>query len=119
MTCYYAIFIFPQDIDRNQIISSLNGKKFFLVDVIAHILHHLKNQLVSALKDDCKKVKTSDINWLITVPAFWSNKAKEMMREAGHMVSPNSKFKFVIPRKNLTWPLRLVNFCFTLRTLSK
>ena len=45
------IFSFPQDIDRNQKISAMNGMQFFLVDVIAHILHHLKCQLLTLLRD--------------------------------------------------------------------
>jgi len=68
----------------------MNGKEFFLVDVIAHILHHLKWRLLEVLRDfGYKELKASDINWVITVPAIWKSKGKKMMREAGYMVSPN------------------------------
>ena len=68
----------------------MNGKEFFLVDVIAHILHHLKCRLLEVLRDfGYKELKASDINWVITVPAIWKPRGKKMMREAGYMVSPN------------------------------
>ena len=79
----------PQDIDRNQTISDINGKQFFLVDVIAHILHDLKCRLLTEMKDsDYRVLKASDFDWVITVPAIWKSKGKKMMREAGYMVSP-------------------------------
>ena len=86
------IFSLPQDIDRNQKISAMNGMQFFLVDVIAHILHHLKCQLLTLLRDfGYKELKASDMDWVITVPAIWKSRGKRMMREAGYMVSPKLK----------------------------
>ena len=89
------ILTLPQDIDRNQKIPALNGKEFFLVDVIAHILHHLKEQLLLQLRDEGKEFKASDFNWVITVPAISKSRGKDMMLEAGYMVSPNSNCKVV------------------------
>ena len=88
----YAFLL--QDIDRNQKVFAMNGKQFFLVDVIAHILHHLKCQLLTELRDfGHKEIKASDIHWVITVPAFWKPMGKKMMREAGYMVSPTLKLR--------------------------
>ena len=81
-------YFFSQNIDRNQKIFDMNGKQFFLVDVIAHILHDLKCRLLTALKDDDTELIASDFDWVITVPAFWKDNGKSMMREAGYMVSP-------------------------------
>ena len=66
----------------------MNGEQFFLVDVIAHILHHLKSILLTELRDFGYELKASDFDWVITVPAIWKSKGKKMMREAGYMVSP-------------------------------
>ena len=72
----------------------MNGKEFFLVDVIAHILHHLKCQLLTLLRDfGYKELKASDIDWVITVPAIWKPRGRKMMYEAGYMVSSNSNYK--------------------------
>ena len=72
----------------------MNDNQFYLVDVIAHVLHHLKDRLLAVLKD--LNLKATDFNWVITVPAFWKSGGKEMMREAGYMVSPNFNCKLVI-----------------------
>jgi len=88
------ILSLPQDIDRNQKISALNGKQFFLLDVIAHILHHLKDTLLTELREHGQNLKASDFDWVITVPAIWKPKARELMLEAGYMVS--LKLKSVI-----------------------
>ena len=90
------IFSLPQDIDRNQKISAMNGMQFFLVDVIAHILHHLKCQLLMEIRDfGYKELKASDIDWVITVPAIWKSRARRMMLEAGYMVSPKLKLLII------------------------
>ena len=80
----YMLF-FPQHVDRNQTISAQNGKKFFLLDIIAHILHHLKDELLKELRDI--NLKASDFNWVITIPAIWKPDGEKMMREAGYLVS--------------------------------
>ena len=54
----------------------MNDNQFYLVDVIAHVLHHLKDRLLAVLKD--LNLKATDFNWVITVPAFWKSGGKEM-----------------------------------------
>ena len=65
----------------------MNGKEFFLVDIIAHILHYLKSRLLTELTDFGYQLKASDFDWVVTVPAIWKSKGKKMMREAGYVVS--------------------------------
>ena len=91
------MFSLPQDIDRNLTIPALNGKEFFLVEVIAHILHHLKDRLLTEVRDfGYKKLKASDIDWVITVPAIWESSGKKMMLEAGYMVRPKLKIPHLL-----------------------
>ena len=72
---------------RNQKVRALNGKTYFLIEVIAHILCHLKDKVIVELQDfGFRGVKTTDIDWVITVPAIWTTKGKMMMREAGYRV---------------------------------
>ena len=66
------------------------GKEYYLVEVIAIILKHLKFQLVERLKMTAKALKSFDFDWIITVPAIWNAGGKQMMREAAYLVS----FKF-------------------------
>ena len=67
----------------------MNDKQFFLLDVIVHILHHLKCRLLTVVRDfGYKELRASDFDWVITVPAIWKSGAKGLMLEAGYMVSP-------------------------------
>ncbi len=67
----------------------MNGKQYFLIDVIAHVLCHLKEKILQIMCDSrlyTTTTKVTDIDWVITVPASWKAKGKRMMREAGYMV---------------------------------
>ena len=66
----------------------MNGMQFYLVDVIAHILHDLKFKLLTEMRDfGYTEIKASDFDWVITVPAIWKSRGKKMMREAGYKVN--------------------------------
>ena len=68
-----------------------------MVDVIAHILHHLKDRLLTVLRDlKDLNLRATDFDWVITVPAFWNPGGRNMMHEAGYMVIPNCNCKLVI-----------------------
>ena len=75
---------------RETTIAASNGKKYFLIDVIAHILKYLKDQLIDQLKRETAQglptLLSGDFDWVITVPAIWRAKGKQMMREAGYKV---------------------------------
>ena len=64
-----------------------NGKEYYLVEVIAHILKYLKDELIRILKLSNLNLTANDFDWVITVPAIWRAKGKQMMREAGYKVS--------------------------------
>ena len=67
---------------------SINGKEFFLVEVIAMILKYVKDRLltVEMAKSPKDVLKASDFDWVITVPAMWKARGKQMMREAAYKV---------------------------------
>ena len=67
-------------------ITASNGKQYNLVDVVAHILKYLKNELISQLQLAGRAVEATDFDWVITVPAIWRARGKQMMREAGYKV---------------------------------
>lgn len=54
------------------------------------------NYLKQSLLDDAKKQQTdielTDIKWILTVPAIWSDPAKAFMRTAAVQVIYNTKF---------------------------
>lgn len=65
---------------------AFNGKEYYLVEVIAFILKHFRDQLLVQLKA-VPQMKASDFDWVITVPAIWHAKGKQMMRQAAYLVS--------------------------------
>ena len=77
---------FPQSLDHTTQVSSFTGSgSYYLIEVIAFILTHLKKKL---LTDHLKsQYKSTDFDWVITVPAIWKARARRMMREAAYMVS--------------------------------
>ncbi len=85
-----------QNVDRNHKIQAMNGKQYFLIDVIAHILYYLKEKTLKEFRDSRiynSPLKVPDIDWVITVPAIWKARGKRMMREAGYMVKyPHSHY---------------------------
>lgn len=67
---------------------AINGKSYYLVDVISHILRFLKDEFLSQhLRRSGHSFKVTDFDWVITVPAIWKARGKQLMREAGYKVS--------------------------------
>lgn len=73
-----------QKVDRNTKVVADNGTEFFLCDVIAHTLSHLKKEVTISLGGAMRP--ELHIDWVITVPAIWDADGKQMMREAGYKV---------------------------------
>ena len=57
------------------------------MDVIAQILKYLKIELIEKhLKRRGHPLEATDFDWVITVPASWRARGKQMMREAAYKV---------------------------------
>ena len=81
-------FFYPlQNVNREMTIKASNGTEYYLVDVIAQILKHLKIELIDSLKHAGHPHEATDFDWVITVPAIWRARGKQMMREAGYKVT--------------------------------
>lgn len=75
-------------------VSAFKGANYYIVEVIAFVLKHLKSKFeeeleMSHMQDEgqTRILKASDFTWVITVPAIWDDKGKQMMREAAYTVS--------------------------------
>ena len=55
--------------------------------VFAEVINYLKGHLLELLKRRDIYVVNSDIHWILTVPAIWTDAAKQFMREAASQVS--------------------------------
>ena len=82
----YPTDVSLQDVSRHTPVSPINSsEQYYLVDVVAFILKYLKDQLYEALG----KVNLGQVefDWVVTVPAIWDVRGKQMMREAAYKVS--------------------------------
>ena len=86
LTCSLTYPFFLQSVNREMKVKALNGKEYYLVDVIAHILKFLKDALITHLNEAGIGFQATDFDWVITVPAIWRARGKQMMREAGYKV---------------------------------
>ena len=72
---------------RHTPISPINSsEKYYLVDVVAFILKYLKDKLYESLTKIGLDMRHVQFDWVVTVPAIWDARGKQMMREAACLV---------------------------------
>ena len=83
---------------------SLQQKEFYIVEVIALILKYIKDQLLN-LEEVCKgltgALEASDFSWVVTVPAMWKARGKDMMRQAAYLVT--NILYCILTKEGLLW----------------
>ena len=68
-------------------VSPINSsEQYYLVDVVAFILKYLKDQLYETVGSTDLNMKHVQFDWVVTVPAIWDIRGKQMMREASYKV---------------------------------
>ena len=77
-----------QSLNIKTVIKAANGKSVEAKTVFSRSIKFLKEE---ALKVICQRTgddhyNANDIQWVLTVPAIWSPKAKQFMREAAYEV---------------------------------
>ena len=72
-----------------------DGKQYYLIEIIAFILKYLRDKLIGHLSRTIMALKTTDFDWVITVPAIWDARGKGMMREAAYMVRKSNKLRSI------------------------
>lgn len=62
----------------------ISGKTMLAVDVFAKVIWYLKQHLINRVKslDSRIQLAPEDVQWVVTVPAIWDDKAKFFMRKA-------------------------------------
>lgn len=74
--------------NRDLKLSAANGESILALTVFKHSLVYLKYQALRELNDQAEEpVSRDEIRWVITVPAIWSQQAKQFIREAAYSVS--------------------------------
>jgi len=84
-TLFYFIFCFQlKEIPRDLTLEDEQGKHLSALTVFSECINYLRDHLmkqVHVVKRDLKIIP-SEITWVLTVPAIWSDPAKQFMREA-------------------------------------
>ena len=68
-------------------IDAENGGKMLAMTVFGESIKYMRGQLLDELKKQGTGVRGTDIHWVLTVPAIWTEAAKQFMREAAQYVS--------------------------------
>lgn len=61
------------------------------LDIFAMAITFLKRHLLERIDTTANDVLETDIQYVVTVPAIWDDKAKQFMREAAIKVTLNIK----------------------------
>lgn len=54
--------------------------------VFAHCIRYLKNHLLTEINKSFPRITKDEIDYVLTVPAIWGERAKRFMREAAKEV---------------------------------
>ncbi|XP_052248253.1 heat shock 70 kDa protein 12A-like [Dreissena polymorpha] len=82
---------------RDTMLKDMDGKQMLALDVFTMAIKYIYGCLVEDLAERAPEVKIDDISWVITVPAIWSDAAKQFMREASVNAGiPGDRLKLVL-----------------------
>lgn len=65
----------------------VNGHKLQSLVVVSACIKFLRNDFLKILHENVNFVELKDIHWVLTVPAIWSDQAKQFMRQAANQVN--------------------------------
>ena len=64
-------------------LAAMNGKKMAAIDVFSDSIKYLKDHLLRQFQGQFGE---RDVQWVLTVPAIWEDKARQFMRQAATKV---------------------------------
>ncbi|XP_063415310.1 heat shock 70 kDa protein 12B-like [Mytilus trossulus] len=67
---------------RKTMIKDDNGKEMPALEIFSMVIRYLKGHLLETLETRGTGLDNNDIHWVLTVPAIWTEPAKQFMREA-------------------------------------
>ncbi|XP_071146599.1 heat shock 70 kDa protein 12B-like [Mytilus edulis] len=69
-------------LSKTSLIEDITGKSALAIDVFALSIQALKDHLMETLDKRGIKMTVKDIRWVLTVPAIWTDAAKQFMRKS-------------------------------------
>ncbi|XP_052818079.1 heat shock 70 kDa protein 12A-like [Mya arenaria] len=80
-----------EKLSRETKLKDIRGKEMKAIEVFAKVIKYLAEDLNRRLKEQITCTSTDDVLWVISVPAIWSDAAKQFMREAANMAGIEDK----------------------------
>jgi molecular chaperone DnaK (HSP70) len=76
-----------QKLDREMTIEDEMGKSMNALNVFAMAIEFLVGDMMKSVKDRLTSaIEKDEVHWVLTVPAIWTDAAKQFMREAAVQV---------------------------------
>jgi len=76
-----------QELNTDTKLAAANGHCVPAIDVFTHALRFFRKHVLQEISDQVSTdVLNEDIYWIITVPAIWTEEAKQFMRLAAYRV---------------------------------
>ncbi|KAK3610272.1 hypothetical protein CHS0354_029731 [Potamilus streckersoni] len=86
-----------EGLKKTSMIEDETGKKMAAIDVFSLSIRSLKEHMTQMLEKQGTGVKDTEIHWVLTVPAIWSDSAKQFMREAAEKAGiPSGQLKIAL-----------------------
>ena len=74
---------------HSMVLEDITGKALSVVDVFTLTIKALVDHLLSMLKKQGKLIHNDEVQWILTVPAIWTDMAKQFMRTSAEKVLHN------------------------------
>jgi molecular chaperone DnaK (HSP70) len=76
-----------QKLDRGMTIEDEMGKSMIAINVFAMAIEYLVGDMMKSVNDKLTSaIEKDEVHWVLTVPAIWTDAAKQFMREAAVQV---------------------------------
>ncbi|KAK9766192.1 hypothetical protein K7432_004901 [Basidiobolus ranarum] len=82
---YFKMNLYETSISGKMLIPAANGVKVTAKTVFSASLKFIKEVLLAQINKSTQGIIESEIKWILTVPAIWSDAAKQVMRDAAEL----------------------------------
>ncbi|XP_063407299.1 heat shock 70 kDa protein 12B-like [Mytilus trossulus] len=83
-----------QNLNKDLVVEDMTGKQFSAFDVCCLSIKALKDHLLESISKQFINMNIDDIRWVLTVPAIWTDSAKQFMRRSAEKAGiPSDKLQ--------------------------
>ena len=83
---FNTVTFYLQNITSDMALEDITGRALPAIDVFSLSIRALKEHLIKELVKQGTGLKVDEIQWVLTVPAIWSDSAKQFMRASAEKV---------------------------------